>query len=110
MLRRVWWASTKDYNDFQPFCLAELRNKPKIGAYSDPELNVKIKGDAVIGCDSGALLFYEMNAVVNNVAVMSGVAVGSTKEITREKITFNSFMRLPSSEPITHIYELEGSN
>ena len=110
MLRRVWWASTKDYNEFQPFCLAELKNKPKNGAYPEQEINVKVKGDAVIGCDAGVLLFYEMNAVVNNVAVMSGVAVGSTKEIVREKIKFNSFMRLPSSEPVTHIYELEGSN
>ena len=109
MLRRIWWANTKAYNDFQPFCAAELKNKPLSGQY-DANLAVKIRGDIVVGCDTGTLLFYEMNAVQNNVAVVAGVAVGSTKEIVREKIKFNSFMRLRSDEPVTHIYELESGS
>lgn len=80
MLRRIWWASTKAYNDFQPFCAAELKNKPTSGQF-DKNLSVKISGDVVVGCDTGTLLFYEMNALQNNVAVVAGVAVGSTKEI-----------------------------
>ena len=106
MLRRIWWTSTAIYNEFQPFCATELKNKPTSAQYANANLAVKIKGDVVVGCDTGALLFYEMNAVQNNVAVVSGVAIGSTKEILREKVKFNSYMRLNSSEPITHIYEL----
>jgi len=49
-------------------------------------LKVRIKGDVVFGCDTGSLLFFEMNAVQNNVAVVAGIAIGSTKEILREKI------------------------
>ena len=51
-----------------------------------------------------------MNALQNNVAVVAGVAVGSTKEICREKIKFNAFMKLRTEEPITHIYELENGS
>ena len=39
-------------------------------------------------------------------AMVAGVAIGSTREILREKIKFNSYMRLRSTEPVTHIYEL----
>ena len=106
MLRRIWWTSTAAYSEFQPFCAAELRNKPSASQYDASSQAVKIKGDVVIGCDTGTLLFYEMNAVQNNVAVVAGVAIGTTKEILREKIKFNSFMRLRSAEPVTHIYEL----
>ena len=84
-----------------------MKNKPTSAQYdAKNNLAVKIKGDVVVGCDTGALLFYEMNAVQNNVAVVAGVAIGSTKEILREKVKFNSYMRIKSSEPITHIYEL----
>ena len=38
--------------------------------------------------------------------MVAGVAIGSTREILREKIKFNSYMRLRSTEPVTHIYEL----
>ena len=72
VLRRIWWTSTAIY-EFQPFCAAELKNKPSSAQYNttpatavdsnNKKLSVKIKGDVVIGCDTGALLFYEMNAV-----------------------------------------------
>ena len=67
---------------------------------------VKIRGDVVVGCDTGALLFYEMNALQNNVAVVPCVALASPKEILPDKIKFNSFMRLCSPEPVTHVYEI----
>ena len=38
--------------------------------------------------------------------MVAGVAIGSPREILREKIKFNSYMRLRSTEPVTHIYEL----
>ena len=109
VLRRVWWASTKAYNEMQPFSITELKNKPHVSQF-DYDNETHIKGDAVLGCDGGILMFYELNAVQNNVAVVGGVAIGSTSEIAREKIKFNSYMRLPSDEPVTHIYELEGAN
>jgi len=108
LLKRVWWASTKVYNDFQPFCLTELKNKPANSSHLDyPDLEVKIKGDVVVGCDAGVLLFFDLNAVQNNVAVVGGVPMGGTKEIVLEKIKFNSYMRLPRPEPIIVIHELE---
>ena len=38
---------------------------------------------------------------------MNGVELGSTKEIVRDRIKCSYSMCLPSSEPITHIYEVE---
>ena len=68
-----------------------------------------IKGDVVVGCDAGNLLFFELNPVQNNLAVVGGIpVVGETKEITRDKIKFNSYIALPQKEPVTHIYELAG--
>lgn len=43
-------------------------------------------------------------------AVVAGIAIGTTKEILREKIKMSSWMKLPSDEPITHIYELTSAS
>ena len=64
----------------------------------------------VIGCDTGTLLFYEMNAVQNDVVKMNGLTIGNTVEISKDKVKFNCYMRLGSDEPITHLYELQGGN
>ena len=90
--------------------MLELKNKPTIGSYSGVNNEHKIKGDAVVGCDAGVLLFYEMNATQSDVVVVSGLTIGNTTAIEREKVKFNSYMRLRSDEPVTHLYELQGGN
>jgi len=94
VLKRVWWTNTKVYQDLQPFCLSELNNKPTQNQ-SDHNFDVKIKGDVVVGCDAGVLLFFDLNAVQNNLAIVGGVPVGGIKEILFDKVKLNSQMRLP---------------
>ncbi len=70
----------------------------------------RIKADAVVGCDEGILLFFAMHSVKESLAKMNGIELGSTTELIQERIKCDFSMKLPSSQPITHIHDLEKVN
>ena len=92
--------------------MVELKNKPSKDTSRATSAIERASSDIVLGCDSGTLLFIELNAEVNPLARIEGNKVDTVDsfEVFADKVKFASKMRLPSREPVTHLHELEGPN
>jgi hypothetical protein len=68
----------------------------------------RIVADAVVGCDDGILLFFAMHSVKEPLTKSKGLELeeSMTTELIHERIKCDFSMKLPSNQPITHVYDL----
>jgi hypothetical protein len=104
-LKRLWWDQIEN-DDLQPFCMTELTNTRSSSG--------ETFGDLVIGCGMGTLNVYEVKSSVKQIAVVAGIPVTdcgrNNGQSSPEALLEKRRITVPETEPITHIYECEGSN
>ena len=61
-IKRLWFDII-DNDNWQPFCMTELRNQPAA------------VGNIAIGCGSGTLMFYQIVGIPNSISIVGKIKV-----------------------------------
>ena len=94
-IKRLWFDII-DNDNWQPFCITELRNQPAA------------VGNIALGCGSGTLMFYQLVGIPNPIALVGNISVQETERLLADSTTLKRRISVKSDEPITHIYECQG--